>query len=685
MSKLSQAQTRESLVAALSYASRGWAVLPIRAGGKIPLTQHGVKDASTSELVIRGWWRTWPTANVGIATGSVSGIVVLDVDPRAGGDASLAALTVPETRSARTGGGGRHFLFSAAPGPRRGRIGWRPGLDIKGDGGYIVAPPSTHASGGVYEWDTDCDLAPEPEWLTEACNPPPPALTIVPTGVRSDAQVRRVRSYVARMPPSIEGQNGSGALMRVCGRLAAEVIDGKIDRADAWGLLCEYNTRAVGPWPEDELTRALDRALADPRQVPLEDRERNPMPMPQSHPANDSDWFDSLLRKPGSDTLIRCTENAIVILRNDTRWVGRLRLDTFASDIRVIDPPWHIGDQEFWSENDDTFLQSWLLREYGLHLPVTDCFRAVSAVAAQAPMHPVRDWMDSLRWDGTARLSTWLTRYLGAEDSPYTQSVGRWWLISAVARTYEPGCKADHLLILYGAQGIGKSSALRALTGSRWFSDTPLDLSNKDANLGIRGRLIIEMSELESFRRAGSAERIKAFFSSPSDHVRAPYMRKHVDIPRGCVFAGTTNTRQWSGDETGGRRFWQVECDMTDVLGLTRDRDQLWAEAVVAYGKGEKWWPETSETQAMVAEVQKEIRVVDSWESVISSWLDGRNETTTTEILSQALHLEVGRHGRAEQTRVGRVISVLSGWERVRAREGGELVWKYRRKGRMFL
>lgn len=673
------AQTRESLVAALTYAARGWAVLPIRAGGKIPLTQHGVKDASTSELVIRGWWRQWPTANVGIATGSVSGIVVLDVDPRAGGDGSLATLPAIETRSARTGGGGRHFLFSASPGPRRGRIGWRSGLDIKGDGGYIVAPPSTHASGGVYEWDTDCDLAAEPDWLTEACDPPAPALAIVPSAVRSDAQVRRVRAYVARMPPSVEGQNGSGALMRVAGRLAAEVIDGKIDRADAWGLLCEYNARAVGPWPEEELTRALDRALADPRQAPLEDRERTP-PMPPATQPNDGNWMDRLLweQTKQGPRLARCTENAALILQHDPRWRGALRLDTFATNVRVSGAPFWRPESEWWTDTDDTRLQGWLLREHGLSLPVQDCARSVQAAAEASPMHPVRDWMDGLTWDGTERLGTWLTRYLGVEDSPYAQSVGRWWLISAVARTYEPGCKADHLLVLYGAQGIGKSTALRTLAGSAWFSDTPLDLSNKDAYLGIQGRLIVELSELESFKRAGSSERIKAFFSSPSDTFRAPYMRKSATVPRCCIFAGTTNSEEWSGDETGARRFWPVTCSMADILGLTRDRDQIWAEAVVAYGKGEKWWPETDEDRAIVLPAQENVRVYDAWEDVIASWLRGRNETDTGQVLCEALHLEVGKYGRAEQTRVGRVMRQL-GWHVVRFRVEGELTRKYRR------
>ncbi|MCC7354532.1 MAG: bifunctional DNA primase/polymerase [Anaerolineae bacterium] len=182
----------ENLVAALSYARLGWPILPLHtptgAGcscrkaacegvGKHPRTANGVKDATTGEASIKRWWARWPDANVGLATGKVSGLAVLDVDPRNGGDKTLADLVrkhgpLPPTAKAITGGGGAHYIFTCpAGGLKSGKVG--AGLDLKGDGGYIVAAPSLHASGRRYAWDATTltegmRLAPIPLWLLTA-------------------------------------------------------------------------------------------------------------------------------------------------------------------------------------------------------------------------------------------------------------------------------------------------------------------------------------------------------------------------------------------------------------------------------------------------------------------------------------------------------------------------------------
>lgn len=676
---------RDCLTAALQYAARGWAVLPIRPGAKVPLTQHGVKDATTSEITIRRWWQQWPTAGVGIACGEASGIIVLDVDPRSGGEESARTLDRPSTLTAMTGGGGYHYIYASPGGPRRGRNGWLPGVDIKADGGYIVAAPSQHESGARYAWAADdIPVAPAPQWLLDATAPPARPMVVPSPVVRSDAQVRRVRAYVARMPESVQGHNGSGALMRVCGRLVAEERAGRLQPEDVVDLVEEYNARCAPPWSRRELDHAIDSARRDPRQTPLEDRERTPTPMSAPKETAEDDWTLLLIpgRKPGE--WLRCAENVETVLRHDPRWKGRISLDVFASNIRISDPPWREHQRpeeqgEFWTDTDDTRLASWVLREFGLDVSTQDCFRAVAAVAESRRVHPVRDWMDSLQWDGERRLDSWLQVYLGAEVSDYVSAVGRWWLISAVSRTYEPGCKADHVLILEGRQGIGKSSALRALAGSQWFSDTPLDLSNKDAFLAIQGRLVVELSELDSLRRS-EVERVKAFFSSPADTFRAPYMRRSATVPRSCVFAGTTNASQYLVDNTGARRFWPVACAEADLDGLKKDRTQLWAEAVAAYGKGEKWWPDSEGAIEMVTGQQAERQVVDEWQTLVARWLEGRTTTDVSEILREALRIEPGKWGRAEQIRIGTIMKSLPEWNKKRQREGQILRWVYERR-----
>jgi hypothetical protein len=153
---------------ALALARRGWWVFPCRVRGKEPLTAHGFHDATDDVAVIEAWWRRWPAANIGLACGP-SGLVVIDVDPRHGGDRSLARLRLPPTLVARTGGGGRHFFFAGHARSRKGP----PGIDVKAAGGYVVAVGSVHPSGGRYVWEHRLPLAPWSENLVPITRPAP--------------------------------------------------------------------------------------------------------------------------------------------------------------------------------------------------------------------------------------------------------------------------------------------------------------------------------------------------------------------------------------------------------------------------------------------------------------------------------------------------------------------------------
>ena len=163
---------------ALCYASRGWPVFPCRRRGKEPLVPGGFKAATTDPATIRSWWRRYAQPNIGMPTGRASGVVVLDIDPRHGGDESLLGLPpLPETVECLTGGGGRHIYF-AWPGfeVRCANNAIGLGLDLKADGGYVLLPPSVHPSGRRYEWELssqpdDTPIAPTPDWLLQAIRP----------------------------------------------------------------------------------------------------------------------------------------------------------------------------------------------------------------------------------------------------------------------------------------------------------------------------------------------------------------------------------------------------------------------------------------------------------------------------------------------------------------------------------
>ena len=176
------------------------------------------------------------------------------------------------------------------------------------------------------------------------------------------------------------------------------------------------------------------------------------------------------------------------------------------------------------------------------------------------------------------------------------------------------------MLILEGPQGAKKSTALAVLAGDGWFTDELAEIGSKDAALQMRGVWIIEIAELDAIGRA-EVSRIKAFLSRTVDRYRPPYDRYVVDVPRQCVFAGSVNPDTYLRDETGNRRFWPVRCGRIDLDALRRDRDQLWAEAVVRYREGAIWWIDDRDLIA-AANVEQEARVhPDAWHALIERWL----------------------------------------------------------------
>ena len=256
---------------------------------------------------------------------------------------------------------------------------------------------------------------------------------------------------------------------------------------------------------------------------------------------------------------------------------------------------------------------------------------AVDKRARELSFHPVRQWLDQPRWDGTKRLDGWLKTYLGASGGDeYLKAIGPMFLISMVARVYRPGCKVDYMLVLEGEQGVAKSQACAILAG-RWFSDAlPADIKGKDASQHFRGKWLIEVGELSAFTRA-ETEALKAFVTRDTERYRPAYGRLEVIEPRQCVFVGTTNSLGYLKDETGGRRFWPVPVGKIDLEALRRDRDQLFAEAVARFKAGEEWWPERDFERRVIKPEQDNRQEPDPWEGPIAAYVEGRDEVNVTE------------------------------------------------------
>lgn len=282
-------------------------------------------------------------------------------------------------------------------------------------------------------------------------------------------------------------------------------------------------------------------------------------------------------------------------------------------------------------------------------------------------VHLLRDYLDGLEWDGRPRIDEWLADYLGAESCPHSSAVGAKWLISAVARVFQPGCKADHMLVLEGKQGIGKSTALNILAGE-WFADDLPDIRSKDAKQYLAGHWIIEIAELAALLKI-DVEFIRGFISTKIDIYRASYGRNTKRHPRQCIFAGTTNSDEYLTDTAGNRRFWPVATGEIDLMQLRLDRNDLWAEAVYRYKQGEQWWLEP-DLEAVAADEAGKRQQVDVWQDKIEDFLTGKTAVTVPQILEQCLCIFSSKQTHDHRTRIGKCLA-MAGWVKHRARRKG--------------
>jgi predicted P-loop ATPase len=394
-----------------------------------------------------------------------------------------------------------------------------------------------------------------------------------------------------------------------------------------------------------------------------------------------SSWRKDLLRsKPMNNTegrILPVLANAIAAFRHAPEWGGVLAFNEFAFGTVALKPtPWGVVPKGEWTDHEDRLAAEWLQKQ-GVLVSVDVAGQAVQTAARDHPMHPVKAYLQALQWDGVQRVETWLSAYLGAEDTEYARAVGSRWLVSAVARIFRPGAKADCCLILEGSQGIRKSTALRTLAGE-FFTDELADLGSKDAAMQTRGVWIIELSELDSLSHSEVA-RIKAFMSRTTDRFRPPYGMRLVESPRQCIFAGTVNHSTYLRDETGGRRFWPVTCGRIGVEGLARDRDQLWAEAKARFEAGGVWWLDSAELIQMASDEQSERYEGDPWEEVIGKWAEDRSNLSISEVLERCLQKPQGLWTQSDKNRAARCLRFL-GWERYRERQAARLEWRYRRR-----
>ena len=338
----------------------------------------------------------------------------------------------------------------------------------------------------------------------------------------------------------------------------------------------------------------------------------------------EDNWQTALeLDKQGKikDTL----DNIVLIIRNDSE-LESIAFNKHRDGIDARDGlPWE-QMKGGWNDSDNAALKVYLSNKYGIYSP-TKTKDAILAVAAERSYHPIKEYLDHLPdWDGTDRVETLLIDYFNATDNSYTRAVTRKMMVAAVARIVQPGTKFDSVLILNGPQGIGKSTFFAKLAGD-WFSDslTLTDMKDKAGPEKLQGYWILELGELAGMRKT-DVEVVKSFISRSDDKYRASYGVNVESHPRQCIIVGSTNAESgFLRDITGNRRFWPVRISGDGKRKAWQmsvyDIEQIWAETLVLYAKGEKLYLEGSDVELATNE-QADAMESDEREGLVRSYLD---------------------------------------------------------------
>jgi predicted P-loop ATPase len=700
---------------ALAIAARGLPVFPCSANKRpaIPETSdgRGCLDATTDPGQVRALFAKAPNATlIGVACGPGSGIDVLDVDPRHGGDVWEHAhrSLLPETLIHGTPSGGYHRVFRHAPGARNsaGRIA--PGIDVRGGGGYVIWPPSPG-----YTVIHDVDPAEWPAWLLEriikAESTPRPSFPTDSASI-SDARLDGLlHSLLARLSQAAEGQKHD-TLLRLSRTIGGYAHYFGLSDDQLVQMMLSTLPNTVSDWGNAEKTARDGLAYGRNAPLTLEDRP-NPhaskrgngqfahngqaeAPEPAADP--DEEPPPNPAAKPTKATRqSRATLNVLALvthINTTPAWRGVLHFNQLTENYEICGPfPPKDGQKDAprpLREPHDLLLATMYFQANGFPKAGKNVvWDALAAVAHEHAYHPVRDHLASLHWDGTGRVSRLFQDYFNAEmpsdateldrHVAYLEHISTSFMVGAVARVMQPGCKHDHVPVVIGRnQGMLKSSAIRALCHDpAWFTDNiPPDVSERDTKESLVGKWIIELAEIPHVRR--DAERLKAFLSSQVDRYRAAYGRTSQDHPRQSAFIGTSNDLEFV-DATGNRRFWPfVAAGLIDLAGIVADRDQLWAEAMALYRQDVKWWLPPA-IEAIAAERQEAFAETDVWDTLIARWIAerGRRPFTMEELFAKETGItpyrDIVATPRADEMRAGRCLNRI-GWHRSRCTLDGK-------------
>ena len=659
--------------AAVEYIKLGLAVFPLEPRGKRPLTGHGCNEATTDAAQVKAWWQKWPNANIGIATGKRSGglvVIDLDIDDNKGIDGYHTLLDwerehgeFPETWQSITGRGGYHLFFKSNK-EHKNRAGIIEGVDVRGDGGYIVAPPSIHANGRRYEWE----YSPEDIALAKVDDTVLFFLSQEKDGTST--------SFVA--PAIVPSGERNHSMFRFACMMQAK---GSADEAVYAATMAENKAKCNPPLDEDEIRLIVSSVLKYEKGKPIHIDSCGNITQGHREPVFSTN----------KDGIIKQTiANMCEAIEFDEELYDHIKYNELSySPFVVGELPWEkINKYREWSNSDDSNLKAYIEARYGFK-SMEKVMEALNIVANRNRFNPVVDMLEMnhrTEWDGKkGHIENLLTDYLGVEKTNYSVEVMKIFMLGAICRAHYPGCKFDYMPVLLGEQGIGKSTFLRLLSmNNAWYNDNFNTVEGDKAPEKLRGMWMVELAELLATKKAKEVESIKAFLTSTVDTYRPPYGRRTEQRPRVCVFAGTTNSDRFLTDRTGNRRFLPIVTRKEHVkksmfenkAAVLKDFQNAWGEAMQLFIEADRK-PSLvlpSDLQQYVEDCQSAYMEEDVRVGIIQEWLDKTNETRVcvAMLYEKALGYEGQKPSRFESTELHSIMTnCITGWVKFQNTNGG--------------
>lgn len=687
------------------------AMKPCKTPGKIPTRAHWQSTGfgAHSEKELTGY------ENYGVALGA--GDLIVDVDPRnfPAGDKVLGRLVallggLPDTFTVRTGGGGLHIYFrKPADFPISQALRDFPGIEFKTSGRQVVGPGSLHSgTGKLYEVikGSPLEIADAPPKLLELLKKSVTPFSDTGTGAYIDdtATQDRFASYLKDAEVSVEGKSGDLNAFRV----ACHGRDLGLSPATTLGLMLSlWNDRCLPPWTEEELkTKVINAYKFAKAAVGNAHPAAAFEAVAPAPPKKDPDPVIAWVTTGPNKTIVKCFQNLLNYMRLPAGGLHKIfAFNELAGRVEFVRPaPWHSEKMPAFagvSDNDLKLCKGYLATRHGFEASLLDIEAAIANVAHHDRFHPVREFLYGLKWDGVKRLDTWMADYLGAIDGGYPEylaAVSRKVICAAVMRALRPGIKFDHVVVLEGAQDIGKSSTVSILGGEH-ASDSPVDPHSRDTVDAMQGRWFIEMAEMEQLRKVDE-DALKAFITRKTDRVRLAYGRATGEYPRQSIFIATKNPGPdgtYLKDATGNRRWWPVRCEpkmndlgQIDFRGLQAVRNQLFAEAMEMCKKirrPEELSMDTPLLKEQAKAVVEQRHASHAWTEGIASWIercDSKVETRRDFLTSRDVYIEaIGgsevRMTHRDMTAIAGVLRKL-GWTQKSKRIGRDVFWGWTRE-----